>query len=451
MIFKFLGGVIETVRNLNFVFILLFGLSFSVAGHSQQIFNPIQSPYSNAILENQSFTTEPEWTSQLKEKFFNVRVKIFPHNSKYNAPQGRDINIGQLSISSNGDCNIYKSEFPTSENEITRNFLLKTGKKFDFSSATLIDPIWIECTQPFEVKRPDFPNSPITYSGLLFLKSVKASPAFLTAVNVLPFEQYLKGVVPSEMPASWSAEALKAQAIAARTYAYFELGTEVSSIDPNMSSEQSGAQIDDTVTYQAYLGLKNNTVATDTAIDQTTGQVMTYKNKVIKAYFSADSGGHTESSENVWGDIRPYVIAKPEIYPDGSVPGTTWSFTATFTDLSAKLVAAEFLSEGEILESLSIDPHDLYPSTRPKNVELKLTSGKSKRISAVDYSFATKIKSAWISFSKGNDLKTITISGRGFGHGAGMSQWGAKAMVDKLKMTHKQILEFYYTDIQIVN
>ena len=251
------------------------------------------------------------------------------------------------------------------------------------------------------------------------------------------------------MPASWANEALKAQAIAARTYAYYELATDVSSRDPNITLEQSGAQIDDTVTYQAYLGLKNNTAATNKAIDDTDGLVITYNNKIIKAYFSADSGGYTESSENVWGDTRPYIIAKAEIYADGSVPGSIWNYTASIKDLGDKLIAAGLLNSNEELESLFIDLNDLYPSTRPKNIELKMTNGKSKKILAVDYAFATRLKSAWIRFSKGSDPKTIVVSGKGFGHGAGMSQWGARVMVDSLKKKFDEVLKFYYTDIQI--
>lgn len=425
---------------------LILVLFCSVSGFADEIFNPIQI---ESYLESAAVLSEPEWTAQLKEKFFKVRIKIFPHNSKYNAPQGRDTVINKLTISSPGDCTVYKSEHPTSENEMTRNIVLKTGKKFELTTDSLPAPIWIECSQAIEVKRPDFPNAPISYAGTLFVKTVKGASPYLTVVNVLPFEQYLKGVVPSEMPASWSAEALKAQAIAARTYAYYELGTEVSSLDQNIISEQSGAQIDDTVTYQAYLGLKNNTPATDNAIDQTTGQVMTYNNKVIKAYFSADSGGHTEDSANVWGDVRPYIIGKPEIYPDGSVPGTSWNYTATLANLSQKLIAANFLNADDKLESLFIDRNDLYPSTRPKFVELKLTSGITKKILAVDYAFAARIKSPWINFTAAADAKSIVTIGKGFGHGAGMSQWGARAMVDKMKKRHDEILRFYYTNIQI--
>lgn len=416
---------------------------------AQNLHNPMQEPNTPNYTENLNINSDPDWSTQLKEKFLKVRVKIFPHNSKYAAPQGKDITVDTLSIASQGICNIYKSEHPTSEQELTRNILLKTGNSFVFNTNTVTDPIWIECTQPIEVIRPDFPANPISYPGTLFIKTVKKSSPYLTAVNVLPFEQYLKGVVPSEMPAGWALEALKAQAIAARTYAYYELATDVAGRDKNILSEQSGAQIDDTVTYQAYMGFKNNTPATNDAIDETSGMVMTHNNKIIKAYFSADSGGHTENSENVWGDFHPYVIGKKEIYPDGSVPGTNWNYVARIKDLGEKLIAAGFLSTGDELESLFIDANDLFPSTRPKYVELKLTNGTRKKITAVDYSFATRIKSAWISFSAAADPNNIVVSGKGYGHGVGMSQWGAKIMVDKLKKTYDEILKFYYTDIQI--
>ncbi len=426
-------------------YISLILLIFSHFVYAQNTYNPMQEPQ---FAEDVSINADPVWSDQLKEKFSKVRVKIFPHNSKYNAPHGKDETIHKLNVSSQGDCNIYKSDFPTSEQEFTRKTLLNSGKSFDLTTTTVTDPIWIECTQPIEIKRPDFPNNSVRYQGMLFIKTISAVTSYLTVVNVLPFEQYLKGVVPSEMPASWSAEALKVQAIAARTYAYHELGSEVANSDKNILLEKSGAQIDDTVTYQAYLGLKNGAASTDKAIDDTQGMVLTYNKKVIKAYFSADSGGYTENSENVWGDAHPYILAKPELYPEGSIPGTSWSFTTPIKEVGKKLISSGFLAPEDELESLFIDKNDLFPSSRPKFVELKLTNGSKKKISAVDYSFATRIKSAWIQFA-GAEQGNVIVSGKGFGHGAGMSQWGARVMVDTLKKKYDEILKFYYTDVEI--
>jgi len=392
-----------------------------------------------------------EWTLNLKNKFRYVRVKVFPHNSLYNAPLRRDVITNKLTISSLGVCHVFKSKSTTSEHGITRNQLWKSGTSFEFNTENLTQPVWIECAQPIEIKRPDYPASPVRYAGVLFIKKVEVTTPYITAVNVLHFEQYLKGVVPSEMPASWPAEALKAQAIAARTYAYYELGMNVASQDKNLLIEKSGAQIDDTVTYQAYHGLKNNTTATDQAVDVTSGLIMTYNNKIIKAYFHADSGGHTENAENVWGIFHPYIIGKPEIYSEDAVPGSKWSYVIKLKKLEEKLIAAGILVTGEELDSLNIDINNLYPSTRPKYVELKLTNGVIKKITAVEYSFATGIKSPWIQFTASTEPQSIVISGRGFGHGAGMNQWGARVMIEKFMKKYDEVLKFYYTDITITN
>jgi stage II sporulation protein D len=286
----------------------------------------------------------------------------------------------------------------------------------------------------------------------MFAKPVTTSNGnYITVVNVLEFEQYLRGVVPSEMPASWAHEALKAQAIAARSYAFYELASKVSLQDTNIQEERSGAQFDDTVTYQAYKGLNNTTATTDKAIKETAGQVMVHQGKVVKAYFSADSGGHTENAENVWGKYLPYIIGKPEPYPDGSIPGTTWAYSPGFQEIQDKLVANKFLTEQQHLANVRINKDDYYPSTRPSHVELVLQDGSVKRILAVDFSFAMRIKSPWIKISTNLTNRTATFNGRGYGHGAGMNQWGAKVMVDKLNYNHIGILKFYYTGIDITD
>lgn len=440
--------------------IILFEILFFMSTHArgqlndqlstQQIFNPIQSEFDPNFESADSEEILPVWSPEIKAKFSLVRVKIFPHNSMYNSPHGKDSTINKLTVSSTGDCKIYKSEYDSSAKGISRKTLLDSGKIFALSTDTLKDPIWIECASAIELKRADFSSNPTRYQGLLFVKKINIENPYLTVVNVLPFEQYLKGVVPSEMPASWSSEALKAQAIAARTYAYYELIADVASRDDKLLIEASGAQIDDTVTYQAYLGLKNGTSFTDHAVDITTGLVMTYKNRVIKAFFHADSGGHTENAENVWGVYYPYILGKAEIYAEGAVPGSNWSFTVKLKDAETKLINAGFLVKGDELGSLEINFEDILPSKRPKNIELRLADGQIKKISAVDYSYLTKIKSSWVSFSQTKDPLSVVVNGKGFGHGAGMNQWGARIMVDSLKKSYDEVLKFYYTDIQIV-
>lgn len=445
-------------RNSALALSLFFILSTAVAMPEQDLSvlnnTPIFDLHNQYIEIDTDMEPDPDWSADLLNQFSIVRIKIFPHNSKYNSPHGKDTVIDKVKVSSKGQCRVYRAEKPTSEGGITRETLLMTGQNFEFTVANIQQPMWLECSEAFQVTRADYANSPTRYLGVLFIKKVPVADnkSYVTLVNVVSFEQYLKGVVPSEMPASWSHEALKAQSIAARTYAFYELGTKVFTKDSNITAEQSGAQMDDTVTYQAYLGLKNTTAATDKAVDETAGQAMIHSGKLVKAYFHADSGGHTENAENVWGRYYPYIIGKPELYPDGSIPGTAWSYTTSLKNIQDQLVANQLMPANSQLTALKILKDDYFPSTRPEFVTLVFTDKTEKKILAVDYAFATKIKSPWISFSVPNPRSrntNITISGRGFGHGAGMNQWGAKVMVDKLNKNHIEILNFYYTGIEI--
>ncbi len=395
---------------------------------------------------------EPTWSPELLAQFSTIRVKVFPHHNKYNSPHGIDTTINKVTLSSVGDCKAYKSEGTTSEIPLTRGEVLMTGKSFNLNAATIKEPMWIECAEPIQVTRVDYPKNPTKYKGLIFVKPIKieGKNPYITLVNVLPFEEYLKGVVPSEMPSSWVYEALKVQAIAARTYALYELSTFVYLKDPNIVAEQSGAQFDDTVFYQAYLGLKNAAASTDKAVNETSGQVMIHEGKVVKAYFHADSGGYTENAENVWGKYYPYIIAKPEAYPDGSIPGTVWTYAPSFDEIQTKMSANDILGTNETIVNLRIEPADLFPSGRPEHVTLVIAGKPNKKVLAVDFAFAMKIKSQWIKISTNTKKQVATFTGRGFGHGAGMNQWGARVMVDKLNKNYTEILKFYYTGVEIV-
>jgi stage II sporulation protein D len=120
------------------------------------------------------------------------------------------------------------------------------------------------------------------YAGLL--RIVPKGAATVLPVNVLPMEDYLRGVVPAEMPAYWGVEALKAQAVAARTYAVAHLG----GADFDLRASESD---------QAYSGLTEQRGESNAAVDATRGQVLTYQGQLIVAFYMASDGGHTESSE----------------------------------------------------------------------------------------------------------------------------------------------------------
>jgi stage II sporulation protein D len=248
------------------------------------------------------------------------------------------------------------------------------------------------------------------------------------------------------MPASWSVEALKAQAIAARTYAYYELLSNKAADDENLKFEQSGAQLDDTVTYQAYMGLNLIHANSDAAILATAGRVMTYNGRIIKAYFHADSGGHTEDAVNVWGVDHPYIKGRPEVYPAGSIPGSDWGFVTTLASIQDSLKQKQLLTPNEQLRMVSINERDRYPSGRAQWVSVVTNLG-SKKIAGVDFAYALGLKSPWI-FLEPMRQSSFRLTGKGFGHGAGMNQWGARVMIEKMNYTHEAVLKFYYTGIE---
>lgn len=128
----------------------------------------------------------------------------------------------------------------------------------------------------------------------------------LVIVNNIPLEDYMLGVVPAEMPSKWNYEALKAQAIAARSYAIANRGKRAN----------HGYDLKDTPEDQAYGGASSETQTTNDAVAETKGIVITYNQKVIPAYYSASAGGHTKNAGDVWNKDLPFLKAVPS-FDDG--------------------------------------------------------------------------------------------------------------------------------------
>lgn len=134
------------------------------------------------------------------------------------------------------------------------------------------------------------------YRGIIMIKNYNKK---LTVINDVPLEDYIKGVVPAEMPSSWEYEAHKAQAIAARSYALANLG----------KRGAYGYDLKDTPEDQAYSGASAETNGTNAAVDDTKGIVLTHNTKVISAFYSASAGGQTNT--NSWGTSLPYLRSVP--------------------------------------------------------------------------------------------------------------------------------------------
>lgn len=142
------------------------------------------------------------------------------------------------------------------------------------------------------------------YRGFLIIQNRNQK---LTVINNVGLEDYIRGVVPAEMPSSWELEALKAQAIAARSYALANLGKRAS----------LGYDLKDTPEDQAYGGASAETAKTNSAVQETDSLVLTYNYKVIPAYYSASAGGQTVNAKQAWGSDVPFVRSVPSY--DGNV------------------------------------------------------------------------------------------------------------------------------------
>ena len=163
------------------------------------------------------------------------------------------------------------------------------------------------------------------YRGALEVVPTESDPGSLNAIDALPLEQYVKGVVPNESPPSWPREELRTQAVESRSFA--------------LTGDVGGNGFDlyDDTRSQVYGDLSTETAATDAAVDDTRGEVVTYGGEVAETFFSACSGGHTESVQNVFfGPPVPYLVGVPDPY-DYLCPLHSWKLTFSGPEISERL------------------------------------------------------------------------------------------------------------------
>lgn len=256
----------------------------------------------------------------------------------------------------------------------------------------------------------------------------------LSVINNIPLEQYLYGVVPKEMPYSWAKEALKAQAVAARTYALYIKG----------KSADKPYDVQSTTTSQVYGGFDSEKKESNLAVDETRGQVITYDGRLIVAYFHSSSGGHTEDSKNVWSADLPYLKGVPDSF-SANIPNGEWKFFVSYNDIQNRLNQYG-LNIGQVrgLNAVGESPSGrlLRLSVIAKNGTTELKSNNF-RIKVG----ATRLKSTLLKIVPDRD--GILFIGKGYGHGVGMSQWGANMMARK-GFGYQDILKHYYQSVKIM-
>ncbi|NYB75633.1 SpoIID/LytB domain-containing protein [Sedimentibacter hydroxybenzoicus DSM 7310] len=351
------------------------------------------------------------------------------------------------------------------------------------------------------------------YRGYMGFKIIEER---LVSINFVDLESYLYGVVPNEISASWGMESLKAQAVAARTYAIYN------------KSPRALYDMDDNQNSQVYRGYNSEKESTDKAVDETRGEMIYYDDKLIQAFYHSTSGGSTESTENVWFENLPYAVGVDDGYSDRSgSPYNEWQKSYSKEEIIKKLrddgndvrelysveitkvtennrvVECIFSTDiGEILykkenarlllglmsswfdivngnvyyftnEFTYLNENRTIPSrgggssgildniVDAEEVEEEiedfksLSSGGIIGKTVISDSGTSKITKDTLSVisSKGistlkTDSSSYNFEGRGWGHGIGMSQYGAKQMAEE-GFSYDEILKHYFTGVTI--
>ncbi|PNV71909.1 SpoIID/LytB domain-containing protein [Leptospira inadai] len=265
------------------------------------------------------------------------------------------------------------------------------------------------------------------YRGEIILQPDRSGTSLI--INAVPLEEYLYAVVPSEVPATWPTEALKAQAICSRTYAVREM----------LNKKDSSYDVEATVSSQAYAGLDKENPKTTKAVRETEGVLAVFDEDPIHTFFHSNSGGKTETPDQVWGGKRlPYLE----------------SVSSRFDDAGDNFVWKEVLNQDKIDQALvslgagsihSVQILSRTPSGRVDLMEVIGSKGTS-RIKGKEFRslLGSSVKSLRFGIKREHD--GFLVKGMGSGHGVGLSQWGSFGMA-KQNYSYTEILRHYYQGI----
>lgn len=275
--------------------------------------------------------------------------------------------------------------------------------------------------------------------------TISARGGRLKLLAMVPIEIYLQSVVSYEARDLSRAEAFKAQAVAARTYALLKVNNHV----------REGFNLCDTPHCQFYAGFADINPAAARAVMQTAGEIITYKGKPISAFYHSACGGFTEGISAVWPyEDKPYLKSVqdgPAARPYCSAaPGFRWKKKITFAALERALGRGGWLKKGEKISSVAVRGHG--KSGRP----LKLAVRAGQRVVEVptsDFYHAVGRTLGWTAmpgnlFELYSGVDHIVMDGKGAGHGVGMCQWGAEGMARR-GFKYWEILEHYYRGTRI--
>ena len=253
-------------------------------------------------------------------------------------------------------------------------------------------------------------------------------------IMTIPFEKYIKGVVAGEMPATFDLEALKAQAVASRSYAMYQM----------TATKDKEYDVLNTTANQVYLTdeqLKTNWKENyqekinkiNKAIQETSGEYLTYNNQIVNAMFFSTSVGKTENSEEVFVSKLPYLRSVDSKWDEAS-PVFNDTYTFDLKDFYTKLNLP-------YNEKLNIEITKKTSTGRIKKLKIN-----NQELNGRDLATKLSLRSNYFTITQNNEK--ITITTKGFGHGVGMSQYGANGMA-KEGYKYDQILKHYYQNTEI--
>jgi stage II sporulation protein D len=305
------------------------------------------------------------------------------------------------------------------------------------------------------ISNPDYGT--VNYLGDM---EFRADGSRIRLVNHIHLELYLYGVLPYEMSNSWPLEALKAQAVAARNYAVAEMKTRYSSY----------YHLVDTQSSQVYAGYNKSYGRCIQAVNETEGQVLTYGGNFVHAFYSSSNGGKTERAGNIFSTDYPYLVVKDDPY-DISNPSNSkasWKVTYAKTPVNSSLVNKivpqiinSLMGRGyrgdessiavKSIDDIIVNYNDsgrLQTGTLIVTVEAVRVSDGSKEtvqetVSLTKNNARSILNTYSLLFQVEGKGDAFVLNGGGYGHGVGMSQYGAQQMARE-GFSYKEILEFYY-------
>lgn len=244
----------------------------------------------------------------------------------------------------------------------------------------------------------------------------------MLVINTVFIDDYLRGVLPAEMPPGWPSEALKAQAVASRTYA-------LASLDPSAPFDLCA-----TTDCQVYGGVLVEDDRTNAAIEATTGEVVMFGQELAQTYYHSDSGGHVASSGEVWGDSLPYLPARSDV--QASSPHRSWTFRLDPARIQRDLRELGY-APGQVTAVRVVEYSD---SGRAVTADIITTAGTIRLTGSL---LSNTVRGWGMKSTRFRMTGDLSATGDGWGHGVGMSQYGARSLANNGSV-YTAILEFYY-------